>query len=527
MTIRTAPWEDLVRAQQQRFALQETARRELAKRHLADFTMFTYPEYQMGWFHRHLCELMDDFRKAVEAKASPRVMVFAPPRHGKTELVTRRMYAHTMGLHPDWFMINATYGQDLSDDNGRDVRRIITDPTFTQVFPDFQLQDDSRSISSWETTRGGRCIFSSIGGAVTGKGAHIFGVDDPIKGRQEADSAAEQKKCWEWYMANARSRLMPGGGILYTQTLWSLQDTAMRLLELAKLSQDVDQWVVYKFPAIAENDEKYRKKGDALHPERYPLSELLRTKATYSLSGNTREWSALYQCNPVPEEGTYFKKDNISRTYTVAPEHGEVFVCLDGAFKEKEENDQTALGAWSLTAQNDLILLPGAFIGRQSTFETAKKIFALMDQYKARMLVAGKDHIVGSMESFLKEMMRTKGYFTIEALSEKGDKLAKARSFQARTQAGTVIFPAGSLFEEKIKPELLAFPAGEHDDVVDLCALAARAAAKFFPPALPPLPKEAVRLERGSGAWVMAEFEKHRGRTPNRAPHIPSLVPGR
>jgi predicted phage terminase large subunit-like protein len=527
MTIPAANWEDLVRAQQQRFALQELARRELAARHLLDFTMFTKPDYQMGWFNRRLCELLDDFRKMVEAKARPRVMVFAPPRSGKTELVTRRMIPFCMGLHPEWFVINTTYGDELSGDNGRDVRSVIEAPEFGQIFPDFKLRDDSRSITSWGTTKGGRCIFASLDGALTGKGADVLIIDDPLKGRQQADSATEQKRCWEGYMANARTRLMPGGGVLFTQTLWSLQDTALRLLELAKLSKEVDQWVVYKFPAIAENDEEFRKKGEALQPERMTLEELTSTKATYVMSGNNREWSSLYQCNPVPEEGTYFKKDNISRTYAVAPEHGEVFVCLDGAFKEKEVNDQTALGAWSLTAQNDLVLLPGAFIGRQSTFETAKKVFALMDQYKSHMLVAGKDHIVGSIESFLKEMMRTRGYFSIEALSEKGDKLLKARSFQARTQAGTVLFPAGSLFEEKIKPELLVFPAGEHDDVVDLCALAARAAAKFFAPALPPPPTEAPSLVRGSGAWVLAEHAKFQGRTPARASHIPSLVPGR
>lgn len=504
------------------------ARRELGRRTLYDFIRYTKPDYIGGWFLREICHILDNFEHGVIAGNSPNVMIFLPPGAGKSEIVTRRWPAYILGRHPDWHWMTATYGDDLSQSFGRDVRAIIEDPAYQQLFPQFQIRKDANAVADWITTEGGKYLATSVGGAATGKRYHIGVVDDPIKDQQDADSPAKQKECWDWFHSVFSTRRFPGAGRIIVQTPWSLNDTSMRLLALAKNAPETDQWLVYKFPALAKQDEAHREAGEALHPERYSAKELKKIRDTYHATGNARTWNSMYQCDPVPDEGTYFKKDGISRTYVTAPEHGEVFICLDAAFKVKEENDRTALGAWSLTPQNDLILLPGAFIGRQETLDTAKKIFSLMKQYNAHMLVAGKDHIVGSIEPFLKEMMRSAGYFfTIESMSEKGDKLLKARAFQARTQAGSVIFPAGSLFEEKIRPELLVFPAGEYDDVVDLCSLAARAAAKFFAPAIPPAPTNLPELARGTGAWVLDQFAKHQAKDRPKAAHIPSLVPGR
>jgi hypothetical protein len=511
--------------------LRAMAKRELARRHLSEFILQTFPTYQMGWFHRRLCELMDDVRMMVEKKASPRAMIFAPPRHGKTEIVTRRMLAHCIGKHPEWQLINATYGQDLSTDNARDVRRIIAEPQFQAMFPDFAMRDDSQALDRWETTAGGKVGFVGIGGALTGRGADLLIIDDPLKGRAEADSETEQKRCFEWYLSVARTRLMPGGGIIYCQTPWSLNDTSQRLLELAKAAPDADQWVVYKFPAIATEDEEFREKGEALHPERFTLRDLTATKATYAATGNMREWSALYQVNPVPEEGAYFKRADVARTYTVTPEHGEVFLALDAAVKDKEQNDNQALGAWSHTPDGSLILLPGAFIGHCDTFALMNHIFRLAKQYNARMLAAGRDHIVGSLGPFLREEMRKPErnlYFTIEELPEVGDKQRKNRSAQARSQAHRLLFPEGDQFRLTILPELLSFPGGTRDDAVDMVGNACRAAEAFFPPSLPPPPAQVSAADTpGTGAWLQAQFDKQARRGAPAGGHRPALVPGR
>lgn len=465
------------------------AKRELARRHMSDFVMFTKPDYMMGWVHRKICAVLDQFIHDVAARKSPRVMIFMPPRHGKSQLVSRHFPAFALGQHPEWDWITASYGAELPRSFSVDVRALIQEPNYQHLFPGFKVRDDANAMERWVTTSGGKYLAAGVGGGTTGMGAAVFDIDDPIKDMQDADSPAKQKECWEWYNAVAMTRLAPGGGILLTQTLWSLNDTSMRLLDAARQSPDAEQWTVYKFPAIATDDEPDRKAGEALHPERYPLADLERKRATYFANGQARTWHALYQQNPVPDDGAYFKKSDF-RTYTTTPEVGAPIVSLDAAFREKESADRTAIFAWGESKTGDLVMLPGGFVGRCDTLATCRKLLDLCKATGARVIVAGKDHIVGSIGPHLRKMMAEERLFIhIEEMPEKGDKISKARSFQARHQMGRVLFPYGSLLHDEIMPEMLAFPAGRHDDIVDACAKAAQYLERFWQPPLPDVPK--------------------------------------
>lgn len=215
--------------------LKRRAQLELQKRHarqyLADFTLYTYPTYLMGWFHREVCEALDKFLEDVLAKKSPRLILTAPPRHGKSELVSRRFPAFAFGRCPDLQIIATSYGADLAQRFNRDVQRIIDDDTYRTLFPETTLngrnvRTDSRNAyirtsDLFEIVdHKGAYRSCGVGGGITGTGADILIIDDPIKDRAEANSPTVRSNVYDWYTSTAYTRLSPGGGVIVMNTRW-------------------------------------------------------------------------------------------------------------------------------------------------------------------------------------------------------------------------------------------------------------------------------------------------------------------
>lgn len=200
-------------------AQRELARRELARRSLLDFTCATKPGYEVGWIHREVTDLLDAFVEAVERRLSPRLIVELPPRHGKSEIVSRRFPAYLLGKHPEWEVVCATYNQDLADDLGRDVRALMHEQFYNDLFPQTELRKDSNSVSYMKTPRGGSYTAVGIGGALTGRGLHVGIIDDPVKNREDADSELMREATWKWYQSVFRTRAAPGAGIVVLQCM--------------------------------------------------------------------------------------------------------------------------------------------------------------------------------------------------------------------------------------------------------------------------------------------------------------------
>ena len=215
--------------------LKRRAQLELQKRHarqyLADFTLYTYPTYLMGWFHREVCEALDKFLADVLAKKSPRLILTAPPRHGKSELVSRRFPAFAFGRCPDLQIIATSYGADLAQRFNRDVQRIIDDDTYRTLFPETTLngrnvRTDSRNAFIRTSdlfeivNHKGAYRSCGVGGGITGTGADILIIDDPIKDRAEANSPTVRANVYDWYTSTAYTRLSPGGGVIVMNTRW-------------------------------------------------------------------------------------------------------------------------------------------------------------------------------------------------------------------------------------------------------------------------------------------------------------------
>ena len=188
--------------------------------------------------------------EAVERGEIDRLMINMPPRHGKSELASRRFPAWFLGRHPNKSVIAASYNSDLAADFGRQVRNIVAAREYANLF-ETKLAEDSRAANRWNTDAGGSYVAAGVGTAITGGGADILLIDDPVKDREEADSEIQRQKVWDWYTSTAYTRLAPGGRIIVIQTRWHEDDLSGRLL--VEQAKGGDKWEILELPAITSD----------------------------------------------------------------------------------------------------------------------------------------------------------------------------------------------------------------------------------------------------------------------------------
>ena len=496
------------------------AQRELARRRLLHFTRATFPGYQPGWVHDDICRRLERFSQQVADRKSPRLMLLVPPRHGKSELASIRFPAWHLGHHPEHEIINVGYNTELPMKFSRKVREIFRDPQYAALFPHAKLDPDSQSVEAWNTTKGGGFTAAGVGGGITGKGAHILIVDDPIKNQEEADSISTRDKLWDWYQSTAYTRLAPGGGVLVIETWWNDDDLAGRLQEAMRKEAEADQFEIIRYPALSEHweyrhrqtweivrtdeplsDEEaelqdlelLRPKDFCLHEDRYPTEALKRIRANLQ----PRIWSALYQQNPVPDEGLYFRKEFFRYQRALpATANLSIFTAWDFAIGEKQQNDWT-VGATILQDETDTLYVLEIFRMKGDSFQIVEAILDTAQRWGSLPTV---DYLIGaedgqiwrSIEPLLKRRMsERRQYPAYEVLRPMTDKMARARPLQGRMQQGRVVFPEEAPWLPQAEQELLRFPGGAHDDVVDALAWAVRLSMEKQPPQLPgakPLP---------------------------------------
>ena len=514
-------------------AVREMAARVLARRSLLHFTKKTHPNYSAGWVHEDICRRLERFSQQVSEKKSPRLMLLMPPRHGKSELASIRFPAWHLGHHPEHEVINVGYNLDLPMKFSRKVREMLRDPVYTSMFGDTKLDPESQSVEAWNTTEGGGFTAAGVGGGITGKGAHVLIVDDPLKNMEEADSANKRDSLWDWYMSTAYTRLAPGAGVLVIETWWNDDDLAGRLQAAMRADPEADQFEIIKYPALAEQYEfrnldtlhivrvgapeltaedlaaeaaqtpvyglgaaesladpaRYealRAPGEALHPERYDAVALRRIKANQV----PRIWSALYQQNPVPDEGLYFKKEYFKSTPNLPETYGlRVYTAWDFAIGEKQQNDYT-VGATIVQDYRDDLYVLEVVRFKADSFTIIEEIL----NAAARWGRTGVDYLIGVEDGQIwraikpmldKRMAERTQYPAVQTLRPLTDKIARARSLQGRMQQGRVYFPETAAWRNAAEHELLRFPGGAHDDIVDALAWAVNLVVGRPPPVAP------------------------------------------
>lgn len=488
---------------------QELASRTLSRRRLLPFVQRTNDRYDAGWVHADICMRLEKFSDDVARGLSPRLMLLMPPRHGKSELASKNFPAWHLGRHPDHEFIACSYNLSLAMSFSRKVKQIMEDESYAGVFPNTKLDPNNQSTEEWAVARHrGGYVAAGIGGGITGKGANCLVIDDPVRSAEDADSADTREKIWEWYMSTAYTRLAPGGGVLLIQTSWHDDDLAGRLQQQMVSNPDdvdIDQFEVVKYPAIATQDEYLdpatfdivyepapgasllRSKGDALHPARYDLKKLSKIRALNRKDDGTdgRWWSALYQQNPVPDDGSYFTKDQFRRGELPDLKKCNVVIAWDFAISEKKQNDYT-VGTVLLQDDDDMLHVAEVVRFRSGDgFFIVESILNLTSRWAVPNLVLGFEdgQIYRSIATLLAKRMRErKMYPATEVLKPITDKLARGRSLQGRMQQGMVSFNDKAEWYETVRAEMLRFPAGVHDDCVDSLAWAAILAVGREPP---------------------------------------------
>jgi predicted phage terminase large subunit-like protein len=453
--------------------LREKRRILKAREALLPFTEYTYAQYEAAEHHRLICEKLE----AVERGEIDRLMIFMPPRHGKSELASKRFPAWYLGRNPDRQVIAASYNSDLATDFGRQVRNIFRDLRFQNTFPETTLAEDSQAANRWNTNHGGSYVAVGVGAAVTGRGAHVLLLDDLIKDREEADSENRRNLIWNWFTSTAYTRLMPGGAIVVIITRWHEDDIAGRLLEAE--AKGGDKWEKLILPAIMSD-------GTALWPERYNIDALNRIKRAIG----PRDFSALYQQEPAPEEGTFFQRAWFKRHETPPP-RVHVYMTSDYAVTEGD-GDYTEHGVWGIDGTGRIHQLDW-WHGQTASDEWIEQKLHMIRKWKPICAFGEAGVIQKAIEPMLKRRMtETATRCRMEWLPSIHDKATRARAFQSRAAMGEV-----SLLDdergERVLKQLLAFPAGKHDDAVDVCSMMGLA-LDMAHPAIVPLstPKAAV-----------------------------------
>jgi len=460
---------------------------ERARRGLIGFTSYTNESYQPAGHHRLIAEKLE----AVERDEIDRLMIFMPPRHGKSELASRRFPARYLGIHPKRQIIAASYNSDLATDFGRDVRNIVASPEYPEVFSGVGLRPDSKAADRMNTNHGGVYIAAGVGTATTGRGAHLGLIDDPFKDRADADSELQRERVWNWYRSTFFTRLMPGGAIVLIQTRWHEDDLAGRLLEQDGRIENGGEWHVLELPAIGGD-------GSALWPEWYPLPALERIKRTIG----PREWSALYMQQPQPDEGTFFQRPWFSE-WSDLPRLS-LYGTSDYAVTDNG-GDYTVHRVWGVDSDGILYRVDG-WRGQTASDEWIERKLDLIAKHKPMAWFGEAGVIQKAVEPMLRRrMMERRVFCRLEWLPSIHDKPTRARGFQARAAMGRVRFELGADLSE-----FLSFPAGKHDDEVDCASMIGRALDEAHPAVADSLPVKRQKSrgydddEEGGSSWKTA-----------------------
>ncbi len=416
----------------------------------------------------HLDKLAEKL-EAVERGEIKRFIVTMPPRHGKSENISVLFPSWYLGKHPDNWIIDCGYGHTLAKGFSRRARNFLEERG-EELFG-VRVADDSSAADEWgiQGHRGGM-IAAGIGGPITGKGANILIIDDPLKNAKEANSKVVRDAIWEWYVSTAYTRLTPDGAIILVLTRWHEDDLAGRLLKAAENDPDADQWEVLSLPALDEH-------GKALWPQKYNEKRLNKIKVNLG----PYWWSALYQQKPQPPEGTLFKREwfryfTEEQQYFIlhTPDKEEridrsacwIFQTCDPAATENERNDWFVLATWAVTPGKDLLLLDVLRTHAETTKH--KQVMRAAFQRWSPSFQGVENKTFGL--NIIQECKRDG--LPIVPLKADTDKVSRARPMAARYEIGAVYHKQGAQWLDIYEDELLAFNRGANDDQVDCAAYA-------------------------------------------------------
>lgn len=421
-------------------------------------------------------EIVEAVARAQERRQNrPEILlVEVPPRHGKSSLISENTPAWFLGTFPDLRVILASYEADFAGSWGRKARDLLEE--FGIELFGVEVAGGSAARSRWDLAhRKGGMVTAGVGGAITGRGAHLLIIDDPLKNAEQAMSDVVRTKQWQWWLSTARTRLEPGSVVVVLMTRWHADDLGGRMLKASEAGGDPVREI--RLPALAGPDDPLgREEGEALWPDRYNRQWL---EATRDALGSY--WfAALYQGTPVPDEGGVFSRSHFryfdiegdqvvlrlpgGDTQTWAASECRKVTYADLAISEKATADYTVASEVWVTPERQMLVrrvtrarIPGP---------------DQPDFFREHVVGTLKVEAIGYQTALLQQLQRAG--IPVEPVYPDKDKVTRASAAGALYRAGQVYHLAGAEWLGDFELELLAFPAGEHDDQVDTVAYAAR-----------------------------------------------------
>ncbi len=411
------------------------------------------------WDWSHQLYLYQKLAKMTAGKTK-RLMIFMPPRHGKSETVTVHYAAYRLELDQNMNIIIGCYNQKLANRFSRRIRRICEQRRL-------ELSTERCAAEEWETKAGGGVRAVGVGAGVTGFGAGLVIIDDPVKSRARAESEVVRDSTGEWFNDDIYTRLEPNGEVIVIQTRWHDDDLSGRLLREME-GEDGEHWEVVKLPALAEDDDPLcREFGEALCPERFDEEAFARIRKKLG----SRSFSALYQQNPLPHDGAMFKRSWFKRFVNAAPPNLNWCRGYDLAVSTKTSADYTASFRCALDESGNFYIADGF----RKRIEYPEQRRYVMD----RMLneVNTQHGIEGALhgKAFVQDLRSDKSLIGIplKDISVENDKFMRALGWQPLAEEGKVVIVRGGWTEDFLD-EVCRFTgrSDRHDDQVDAVSLA-------------------------------------------------------
>jgi predicted phage terminase large subunit-like protein len=409
---------------------------------------------------RHL-EYLNDRLLDVAAGKCKRLMVFLPPRHGKSEFISKYFAAWYLGTFPDRRVILTSYEADFAAQWGRRARELIEEFGKLSFVETVGVMPDSSAASRWDIKgRVGGMVTAGVGGPITGKGGHLIIIDDPVKNAEQASSTTYREKAWEWYQSTLYTRLEPNGAIILIMTRWNQGDLAGRILQ--DMQNGGERWDIINLPAIAEDDDQIgRSPGTPLWPDRFGVPELENIKRTVG----SYYWTALYQQRPTPQEGGMFKRQWFP-IIDAAP-HGLVSRVRRWDLAASQQKGDYTAGLLMGKKEGRFYVLDLQHVRESPAgVESLVKQTAQVDGHDVEIRMEREPGSSGlnTIDYYARRVLE--GY-NFKGIPSTGPKEVRAQPVSAAAEAGNVILVRGS-WNAAFLDEVTLFPNGDHDDIVDV-----------------------------------------------------------
>ena len=433
--------------------LSDARARVSAQDDFLSFVKVVWPAFIEGGHHK----IMSNAFNRIANGELKRLIINMPPRHTKSEFASHLFPAWYLGIYPDRKVIQTAHTAELAVGFGRKVRNMVGSEDYQKIFSDVSLSADSKAAGRWNTNKDGEYFAIGVGGAVTGKGADILIVDDPHSEQEAAlNDPSVYDKTYEWYTSGPRQRLQPGGAICLVMTRWSKKDLTGSIIKASIERGGADEWEVIEFPAIMPS-------GNPVWPEFWPIEQLEALKAELPLS----KWSAQYQQDPTAEEGAIIKREWWKEWNHKNPPQCEfVIQSWDTAFLAKETADYSACTTWGVFTNDDgatNIILLDALQERLEFPDLKIRAYQMYKEYDPDAFIVEAKAAGTPLIFELRQMGIPVGEYTP---SRGHDKIARVNAVSDLFSSGHVWAPK-TRWAELVIEEFAAFPAGDHDDLVD------------------------------------------------------------